>query len=34
MLELQANDYVELQSRNYTANYYAGHSWWEGHLIG
>jgi len=34
MLELQANDYVELQSRNYTSNYYAGHSWWEGHLIG
>jgi hypothetical protein len=34
LLELQANDYVELQSRNYTSNYYAGHSWWEGHLIG
>ena len=34
LLELQANDYVELQSRNYTSNYYGGHSWWEGLLIG
>lgn len=34
MLELNANDYVELWSRNYTSNYYGGHSWWEGHLIG
>ena len=33
-IELAANDYIDIRSRNYASNYYGGHSWWQGHLIG
>lgn len=31
---LNANDEVELFARNRTTQYYSGHSWWEGYLLG
>jgi len=33
-IELAANDYIDIRSRNYASNYYGGHSWWQGHLVG